>query len=126
MNFALITGASKGIGRAIAKELASRQINLLLIARSEDLLRGLCEEIKKDYKVECNYLAIDLSKEQSSEAIYNWCMANRYTVNILVNNAGYGLSGSFESRSWQEHLDMLQVTLLSVLHLIHFFLPQFK
>lgn len=126
MNFALITGASKGIGRAIAKNLASRKINVLLIARSEDLLRNLCDEIRKEYKVEVNYLAIDLSKEQSAEQIYDWCTANRYTVHILVNNAGYGLSGSFESHSWQEHRDMLQVSLLSALQLVHLFTPQLK
>jgi short-subunit dehydrogenase len=126
MPFALITGASKGIGRAIANELASRKSNILLIARSEHLLLELCENIKITYGVECNYLLVDLGEEQAADKIYDWCLANNYVVDILVNNAGYGLSGSFESRSIQEHLDLMKVNVSSALKLIHLFLPQLK
>ena len=55
MSYALITGASKGIGCAIAKELASRKVNVLLVARSEDLLSDLSADIKRVYGVECFY-----------------------------------------------------------------------
>jgi short-subunit dehydrogenase len=126
MSYALITGASKGIGRAIARELASRKINVLLVARSENLLAELSEEIERDYNVQCRYLVSDLSKQKAADDIYNWCIDQKYTVNILVNNAGYGLSGSFESRAFEEYVEMINVSMLSTIKLIHLFLPRLK
>lgn len=126
MSYALITGASKGIGRAIAEELASRKIDILLVARSENLLAELRNKIEKNYKVRCNYFVADLSKAEAAENIYHWCVGKNYPVNILVNNAGYGLSGSFESRPIDEHIDMINVGMLSTIKLIHLFLPQLK
>lgn len=126
MSYALITGASKGIGRAIAKELASRKINVLLVARSENLLAALTNEIEKKYGVQCHYFVFDLSKPEAADEIFNWCTEQNYPVNILVNNAGYGLSGSFESRSIEEHIDMINVSMLATIKLIHLFLPQLK
>lgn len=126
MSFAIITGASKGIGRAIAKELASRKINVLVVARSEDLLADLANEIKTTYGVECFYLVSDLSKPDAPQNIFNWCTNQNYQVSILINNAGYGLSGSFESRSIEDHIEMLNVSALATLKLIHLFLPRLK
>lgn len=126
MSYALITGASKGIGRAIAKELASRKIDILLVARSENLLSELANEIEKNYKVQCHYLVSDLSKPEAPNEIYDWCIEQNYPVKILVNNAGYGLSGSFESRPIVDHIDMINVGMLSAIKLIHLFLPQLK
>lgn len=126
MSFALITGASKGIGLAIAKELASRKINLLLVARSENLLAELASEISKEYGVDCFYLSQDLSREDAADAVYHWCLQQNYSVNILVNNAGYGLSGSFEKRSMEETIGMMNVCVTTALKLIHLFLPQLK
>lgn len=126
MSFALITGASKGIGRAIAKELASRKFNVLLVARSEDLLENLANEIKSTYNVECFFLVSDLTKQNSPQEIFNWCNAHHYQISVLVNNAGYGLSGSFETRSIEEHIEMLNVSALATIRLIHLFLPQLK
>lgn len=126
MSFALITGASKGIGLAIAKELASRKINVLLVARSEDLLAKAAQEIQSQYHVECFYFSADLSKPEAPAAIFNWCIHHNYDVSILVNNAGYGLSGSFDNRSIDEHIEMLNVSVLATLKLTHFFLPLFK
>ena len=64
MNYALITGASKGIGKEMALELASRKCNLLLTARSEDALNTLSSEIKNLYGVECNYVLADLTTQE--------------------------------------------------------------
>ena len=126
MSYALITGASKGIGRAIAIELASKKINILLVARSQNLLEELAAEIEKNYGVQCHYLVSDLSKPDAAEAIYQWCVDQGFSVTILVNNAGYGLSGSFESRSIQEHIEMINVSIIATIKLIHLFLPQLK
>jgi uncharacterized protein len=126
MSYALITGASKGIGRAIARELASKKFNVLLVARSENLLTELAGEIEKNYNVQCHYLVSDLSKQEATNDIYNWCIDQKFAVKILVNNAGYGLSGSFETRTVKEHIDMINVSVLSTIKLIHLFLPQLK
>ncbi|HSZ85596.1 MAG TPA: SDR family NAD(P)-dependent oxidoreductase, partial [Puia sp.] len=91
MNLALITGASKGIGKAIAEELASHKYNLLLVARSAEMLQQVANEFREKYKIEVDILAIDLSFADSPEKVFNWCKEKNYDINILVNNAGYGL-----------------------------------
>jgi short-subunit dehydrogenase len=126
MSFVLITGASKGIGRAIAKEFAARKRNLLLIARSESLLSELAAEIRKDFLVQVEYLAVDLGQPHATKKIFDWCQEKNYTVNILVNNAGYGLSGDFESYQAAEQIDMMLVNMIAPVSLISLFLPQLK
>src|SRR6266508_2434505 len=99
MSHALITGASKGIGKAIAFELAKRNYDILITARSIELLQKLSEEIKKLYPVQVNFIALDLSIFGAPQKLYDWCIENKYPVSVLVNNAGYGLAGSFEKHS---------------------------
>jgi hypothetical protein len=123
MPFALITGASKGIGKAIAETLAARGYDLLLVARSADLLQEVSAEIQKSFKRNCQWLAMDLSEHQSAESIFEWCSKNNFTISVLVNNAGYGLSGPFEKYSAQELTDMLQVNIITLTKLTRLFLP---
>ncbi|HUC80943.1 MAG TPA: SDR family NAD(P)-dependent oxidoreductase, partial [Flavisolibacter sp.] len=87
MAFALITGASKGIGKAMAFELAASGYNLALVARSEDLLKQAAEEIQTKYKVEVRYLALDLSSLPAAQQVFDWSQQQRLDVSILVNNA---------------------------------------
>ena len=91
MSYALITGASKGIGKALSYELAKRKFDLLLIARSESLLKELTKNIEKDYHVDVKYLVSDITLPRSPEKIANWCSENKFSLKILVNNAGFGL-----------------------------------
>ncbi|HLZ89622.1 MAG TPA: SDR family NAD(P)-dependent oxidoreductase, partial [Puia sp.] len=123
MEYALITGASKGIGRAIARELAARGYNVLLVARSEDLLQQLATEIGSRHKVKTDFLALDLSMTEAPQTVYDWCRARGYDVSILVNNAGYGLSGPFEKYSLQEHLNMMQLNMSTLVGMTRLFLP---
>jgi short-subunit dehydrogenase len=126
MTYALITGATKGIGKAIAEELAKRKTNVLLIARSSELLRSLCRRFTDLYGVEADFFAVDLSETGAALKVYNWCTDQHYEVNILINNAGFGLCGSIEKYPLQEHLDMVQVNINAPLQLIYLFLPQLK
>ena len=126
MSYALITGASKGIGKAIAFELASKNHPLLLIARSADLLQTVAKEITDRFDVKVDYLAIDLSSLTGSQQVFDWCVSNNYTVNILINNAGYGLSGAFEGYSIDENLNMMQLNMNTSVQLCQQFLPMLK
>jgi uncharacterized protein len=126
MSYALITGASKGIGKAIAIELAKRKINVLLVARSEELLKQHAVEIANTYKVQVDYLVIDFTKTTAAAEVKQWCDEKKYSVNILVNNAGYGLSGAFEKYSLQEYTGILQININAVVSLCHIFLNDFK
>ena len=126
MSTALITGASKGIGKAIAEILASKKINLLLVARSEDLLKEHAEYLKSKYNVEVNYLVVDLSHTNAIDKIFNCCTDEKKEINILVNNAGYGLSGPFEKYSIEEHLEMMKVNMNVPVQLVYTFLPMLR
>ncbi|MBS1660306.1 MAG: SDR family oxidoreductase [Bacteroidetes bacterium] len=126
MEYALITGASKGIGRAIARELASRGFNVLLVARSEELLQQVATEIASRYNVKTDYLALDLAGADAPRNVYDWCRAKNYTVQALVNNAGYGLSGPFEKYSLTEHWNMMQLNMQTLVGLVRLFLPEMQ
>src|SRR3984893_3279269 len=123
MPFALITGASKGIGKSIAEALAARGYDLLLVARSSDLLENVSAEIHSATNRNCQWLAVGLALDQAAETVYDWCYKNQFEVSVLVNNAGYGLSGSFEKYSPQEHADMLVVNMITLTKLTRLFLP---
>jgi short-subunit dehydrogenase len=118
MTYALITGASKGIGKAIAIELANRKNNILLVARSAEQLAAVAEEIKRDYNVDCRYLAIDLATTDAADKVVNWCNENSFAINILVNNAGYGISGAFLAHAMYAYQDMMQLNMATPLALI--------
>jgi len=126
MTYALVTGASKGIGKAIAIELAKRNINVLLVARSYTELQQTAEEIRNTYNVSADFLASDLSLSNAAATVYNWTKEKQYTVSILVNNAGYGLSGPFDHYSVEEHTNMMQVNMLTIVQLSRIFLPELK
>ena len=126
MPYALITGASKGIGKAIATELAARKCNLLLVARSETLLKNLAEELSGKYSILADYLSIDLSDPNSPARIFNWTKEKGYDVNILANNAGYGLSGGFENHSAKDTKDMMQVNMNVPVALTTLYIPELK
>ena len=123
MSVALITGASKGIGKAIAEQLAKEKTNVLLVARSENLLQQQVTYLSSTYQIQADYLAIDLATEGASQKIVDWCLGKKYSINILVNNAGYGLSGAFEKYSLQENRDMMQVNMNVPMELCNLLIP---
>jgi short-subunit dehydrogenase len=126
MKYALITGASKGIGKAIAEELAARKVNLLLVARDAHLLEKLTQTLKQQYAIEAHFLALDLAVPNAVTTLNSWIETNLFKINILVNNAGYGLSGPFTDYTIEEHKAMMQVNMTVPVELTGTLLPQLK
>lgn len=126
MPYALVTGASRGIGKAIATELAAHGFDLLLVARSEELLQQTQADIIKKFAVDVQFLATDLSASNAAVTVVDWCEQQRYDVAVLVNNAGYGLSGPFEGHSATETANMMQLNMTTLVTLCHVFLPILK
>jgi short-subunit dehydrogenase len=125
-NFAVVTGASKGIGRAIADELARRGCNLLLTARSENLLNVLASELTYKYKNEVHVFPADLSESATPQKLYNYCIEKNLPVNILVNNAGYGLWGKFNALNLDDQLNMLRLNNEIIVRNTYLFLDLLK
>ena len=121
---ALVTGASTGIGYAIAKELARRGANLILSAtvRSEDKLHELSSEIK-DLGSECHIFLEDLSRLNSGRSLYDQIKLQNLHVDLLINNAGYGRWGTFHEVEMEDYADMIQLNITSLSELSHLFIP---
>ena len=123
MSYALVTGSSKGIGKAIAESLAKRKYNVLLVARSEKLLRELAEDIKKKNEVDAQWLAIDLSELTAAVEVENWVKQNNFPVSILINNAGYGLWGNFHELTLEDQNNMLRLNVFTLVDLTYLMIP---
>ena len=122
--FALVTGASTGIGYAIAKELANRGANLIIsaTARSEDKLQELSKEIK-ELGSDCHIFLEDLSKRDSGRSLYDQIKLKNLYVDLLVNNAGYGRWGIYHEVDMDDYADMIQLNITSLSELSHLFIP---
>ncbi|MBW8687813.1 SDR family NAD(P)-dependent oxidoreductase [Chitinophaga rhizophila] len=123
MTYALITGASKGIGLSMAHQLAARKYNLLLIARSEEELSAAAASLTAKWQVKVFWLAIDLSKPEAAATIADWCKEGQYPISVLINNAGYAVWGNFTDRPLTEHQQMIQVNAEAPVALCHYLLP---
>tara|TARA_B100000925_G_scaffold90278_1_gene65366 strand:+ start:75 stop:905 length:831 start_codon:yes stop_codon:yes gene_type:complete len=121
---ALVTGASTGIGYAIAKELAKRGANVIIAAtaRSEDKLRELSSEIK-DLGSECHIFLEDLSRLSSGRSLYDQIKLQNLHVDLLINNAGYGRWGTFHEVEMDDYADMIHLNITSLSELSHLFIP---
>lgn len=115
---ALITGASSGIGREIARLLAARGYELVIAARREDRL----EELKRTLGVPCKIACTDLSVRTEAERLFE---ENR-DVDILVNNAGFGVFGAFDETQLSRECEMLDVNILALHILMKLYLAEFK
>ena len=121
---ALVTGASTGIGYAIAKELARRGANLIVSAteRSANKLQDLSLEIK-EIGSECHIFLEDLSELNSGRSLYNQIKSKNLKVDLLINNAGYGRWGIYHEVEMDDYVDMIQLNITSLSELSHLFIP---
>ena len=95
MKTTLITGASSGIGEAFARRLAARGEDLLLVARSEEKLKSLCEELAQAHNVHAQYVAADLTAADAPSGLFAETEGRGLRVETLINNAGFGSMGDF-------------------------------
>lgn len=126
MAYALVTGASKGIGKAVSTCLAARKFDLLIVARSENLLEQNAAFWKEKYGIEVHSISMDLTQPSAAEKVVDWIKANRWEVRVLVNNAGYGLWGYFHELSKEAQDKMLQINMQNLFNLTHLMLPLLK
>jgi uncharacterized protein len=118
---ALITGASKGLGVTFAEELARRGADLVLIARSKDALQSLAARLTAQYGVKCYVIAADLADPRTVDDIYAELAERGLPVDLLINNAGLGLSGRFLDHDQSEEQASIQVNVQALVGLSHRF-----
>ena len=123
MNYALITGASSGIGYELALLFAKNGHNLILVARQENKLLQLADDLKRNYLIEILITSLDLSRTDAAEEIFGQVQEKSIHVNYLVNNAGFYVKGIFSETSWEKEQKLIQLQCLNHTQLTKLFLP---
>jgi short-subunit dehydrogenase len=121
--WALVTGASAGIGQEFCRQLAARGYHLVLVARRADRMHTLSTELRQRHGTACLILPADLSEPGAAKSIAKQLKKKDIQVEFLVNNAGYGLPGRFVEPAWKEHRDFIQVMMTAVCDLTWRLLP---
>lgn len=120
---ALITGASSGIGRAFAEALAARQMDLVLVARSQERLHTLATRLSDQYAIHAEIIAADLSQEYAAQALLHEVERRGLGIDLLVNNAGFALNGSFDTLAPARDHQQVMLDVTAVVDLAHAFVP---
>lgn len=124
--WALITGASMGLGRAFAVECAGRGMRLFLVALPNSGLPELAARIAKEYGTETRWLEGDLTKPETLEELRTRIFSEGIGIDLLVNNAGIGAPGTFMDHSLEYHEATIELNALALVRLIRFFLPELR
>ena len=122
MNTTLITGASSGIGAAFARKLAARGRNVLLVARSEDKLITLCNELGRLSGIRAHYFTLDLMKPGAAAELLEETQRRELVIDMLVNNAGFGSMGDFARLDLARELEMIDLNIKALVDLTQRFL----
>lgn len=123
MKTALVTGASSGIGETFARQLASKKIDLVLVARSQDKLEQLATELAAQHQIKTKVVAKDLTEKEAGKAVLEEIQAEGLTIDLLINNAGFGDYGAFSDRPLSKQLAMVQLNISVLVELTGLFLP---
>ena len=115
--YALVTGATSGIGLEISKNLAKRGYNLILVSRTTEKLDQTSKKLIQNFNIKCDYFSSDLTLIESPDEIYQFTSQKKYNVSILVNNAGYALPNAFHENSMEDEERCLRVLGTSVIAL---------
>ena len=125
-SFIAITGASKGIGKALAFEFASRGFPVILVARTETELIENANEIRKRFSVDARIWVADISSEKAAENFREWMLGEGLQLGGLVNNAGFTVWGRFHEMPLESHLEMLDLNVTAILRWTHVLAPELK
>jgi uncharacterized protein len=120
--WALVTGASSGIGVALAKQLAAEGTHLVLTARRRDRLDELARNLQRSHGIRTEVFAADLARPEAPRQIYEFTKEKAIEIDLLINNAGFGQYGEFTAMETQRLLDMVQVNCAAVVHLTRLYL----
>ena len=127
MKATLITGASSGIGETFARKLAAQGHDVLLVARSEDKLIALCNELGLNHDVRAQYFVADLSQPDAPARLLEETRERNLEIDLLINNAGFGSMGEFGKLDLNRELNMIDLNVRSLVELTHLFLqPMLK
>lgn len=126
MNYTLITGASSGIGSAFAYIFASKNHNLILVARNEDKLLELKNKIQDQYGVSILTIAKDITLENSVNEIYETIKNKNISVNVLINNAGFGDFSRFLDSDWAKQKNMVDLNITALMEMSYVFGNEMK
>ena len=119
----LITGASSGIGEAFADVFAAEGFDLVITARREDRLKAVAERLRQRDARRVEVIAEDLSEAEAPARLCNEMARRGVVIDALVNNAGYGIPGTFTASAWARHAALLQVMVVALAELTHRLLP---
>ena len=120
---ALVTGASSGLGREFAVQLAAAGCHLVIVARRRALLDELAGELRGRHDVQVDVIDADLTLAESREELRSTLAGESKDVDVLVNNAGFGVYGPFHERPWERTRSMIALNVTALVHLTHLFLP---
>ncbi|HET9887890.1 MAG TPA: SDR family oxidoreductase, partial [bacterium] len=120
---ALVTGASSGIGRALAVQIAARGMDVVLTARSGETLQNLAAEISRAHRVRVETFVVDLSTNEAPRALEEACRQWGMTIDFLVNNAGFGVYGPFGSQGAAREAELVRLNVMAPVELAARFLP---
>ena len=121
--WALVTGASAGLGAEFCRQLAGKGYQLVLVARREDRLQAVADEVRASHGTNSIIITVDLAQHDASQVIMNRLELENIAVEYLVNNAGFGLPGSFHVPDWREHANFIQIMMTVVCELTWRLLP---
>lgn len=119
----LITGASVGIGESFARRFAKEKANLILVARRKEKMEAIAADIAKAYGVTVDVIAKDLGKPEAAGELFEETEELGLKVDVLINNAGFGIGGTFADSALDRNLEMLQLNITTLVELTHRYLP---
>ncbi len=122
MNTTLITGASSGIGAAFARKFAALGRNVFLVARSEDKLITLCNELGRVSGVRAQYFVLDLTEPDAPARLFEETQKRELEIDMLINNAGFGSMGYFDKLDPEREVEMIDLNVRALVDLTHRFL----